>query len=76
MVRRRAASLYVGWFATALPIFVLCAVWFRSSPGVAGLLLWWLKPVYERIPLWLLIVAIGATGWSYNAAQASAVDTQ
>lgn len=54
LVRRWPLQLYVGWFATALPIFALCAVLLRSDPGFAGFVLWWLKPVYERIPLWLL----------------------
>jgi len=54
LVRRWPLQLYVGWFATALPIFALCALLLRSDPGTAGFLLWWLKPVYERIPLWLL----------------------
>jgi len=54
LVRRWPLQLYAGWFSTALPIFALCALLLRSDPGFAGFVLWWLKPVYERIPLWLL----------------------
>jgi hypothetical protein len=52
-VRREPATFYLAWFATAVPIFVLIAIGLSSSPATAGFLLWWFKPVYERMPMWI-----------------------
>lgn len=64
LVRRWPAALYGGWLVTAVPVFACVALTLPSHPGIAGLILWWLKPVYERIPMWLLsqrIIAIKPT---------------
>ncbi len=52
-VREAPAIFYATWVATALPIVVLCMIGLWSYPGTAGFLLWWFKPVYERLPLWI-----------------------
>jgi uncharacterized RDD family membrane protein YckC len=52
-VRSEPATYYLAWFATAAPIFVLIAIGLSSSPATAGFLLWWFKPVYERMPMWI-----------------------
>jgi uncharacterized RDD family membrane protein YckC len=52
-VRREPATFYLAWFATAAPVFVLIAIGMSSSPATAGFLLWWFKPVYERMPTWI-----------------------
>ena len=58
MTRRWAKLVYGGWCITALPIIVLVFLGCSSKPTLAVFLVWWLKPVYERLPLWLLSQAI------------------
>ncbi|MBW3550870.1 MAG: DUF4129 domain-containing protein [Proteobacteria bacterium] len=56
LVRRHAGAIWKPWLLLSLPVllllnalaFALDAIW------LAGLLMWWLKPVFERIPLYVL----------------------
>ena len=41
-------DVYRAWFALTLPIFIAVNLLFSSNPGWALLLLWWLKPLYDR----------------------------
>lgn len=61
LVRRWPAALYGSWLVTALPVFVLGSLLLRAYPGVFGLLLWWFKPLYERLPMWVLSQRIFGT---------------
>lgn len=54
LLRQWPVALYGGWLMTAVPVFALVALLLRSHPGIAGVVLWWLKPIYERLPMWLL----------------------
>jgi hypothetical protein len=58
MTRRWAKLVYGGWCVTALPIIALVFIGLSSMPTLAAIVVWWLKPVYERLPLWLLSQAI------------------
>jgi len=54
LVRRWPATLYGGWLATAVPVLVLITVLLRAEPGWVLFFVWWFKPLYERLPMWLL----------------------
>ena len=54
LARRHAGLLMASWALVTLPIFaVLCAMLWES-PGWAILAFWWLKPAFERLPLYIL----------------------
>ncbi len=62
MVRRWARPVWGAWFTTVIPVWIviLAATW--SVPWVGLLLIWWLKPAWERVPLHVLSRALfGAT---------------
>ena len=42
--------LWLLWMLTALPVFIICQLFLYKHPDLAGLVIWWLKPVYE-LPL-------------------------
>jgi hypothetical protein len=60
LVRRHAAAVWRPWLWLTLPLFALLnalavavdAVW------LAGVLMWWLKPAFDRIPLFVLSRAV------------------
>jgi len=60
MLRAHARPVWSAWFAFTLPLFVLC-----NGLGVAlgwpwlgwGLM-WWLKPLFDRLPLYVLSRAV------------------
>lgn len=60
LVRRHAGVIYAAWAAITLPVCLL----FSASgvlleiPWLAPLLLWWLKPIFDRIPLFVLSRAV------------------
>ncbi|MGG2396544.1 DUF4129 domain-containing protein [Pseudomonas sp. SH1-B] len=58
LARRHAGLLMASWAIVTLPLFaLLCAVLWRY-PGWAVFLFWWLKPAYERLPLYILSQAL------------------
>lgn len=54
MVRRDFGRLSVLWACTVLPLWVVVCVLLRSSPEWIPLVVWWLKPLYDRVPLFFL----------------------
>lgn len=48
----------VSWALITLPVFALLTGLFWNSPGIALLIFWWLKPAFERLPLYLLSEAL------------------
>ena len=71
-VRRTPALYYGAWAATAAPIFAVLAIAFWDSPSFAAVAIWWFKPLYERIPLWIYAqrvrsepasIALASTQW-------------
>ncbi|TBU96337.1 DUF4129 domain-containing protein [Phytopseudomonas dryadis] len=58
MARRHAGLLMASWALVTLPIFaVICALLWQS-PSWAVFVFWWLKPAYERLPLYILSRAL------------------
>lgn len=64
LVRTHAAAIWKPWLLLTLPVFVIvnAAAWALDAFWLAGLLMWWLKPVFDRIPLYVISRAtFGAT---------------
>jgi hypothetical protein len=52
----------LSWAIVTLPIFALLCLLLWDYPTIAVLIFWWLKPAYERLPLFILSNALfGAT---------------
>jgi hypothetical protein len=60
LVRRHAGAVWRPWFALTLPVWlVLNAVaWWADTLWLAGLAMWWLKPLFDRVPLFVLSRAV------------------
>ncbi|WP_133500168.1 DUF4129 domain-containing protein [Cognatilysobacter terrigena] len=60
LVRRHARAIWRPWLLLTLPAFVLvnAACWALGHPGVAMFVMWWLKPVFDRLPLFVLSHAV------------------
>lgn len=56
LVRRHAGAIWKPWLLFTLPLFALLnlGAWAIDQIWLAGLLLWWLKPVLDRIPLFVI----------------------
>ena len=54
MVRRDYGRIIMMWACTVLPLWVGVCVLLRSSPEWIPLVVWWLKPLYDRLPLFFL----------------------
>ncbi len=52
--------LMISWLMVALPLSVIFHLLFYQTPWVAGLLIWWFKPLYEQAPLYILSRALFA----------------
>ena len=64
LVRRHASPLWRAWLGASLPLFVVAnaACVLLEVPWLAALLMWWLKPAFDRIPLHVVSRAVfGAT---------------
>lgn len=63
LLRANARAVWSAWFAATLPVFVvLNAACFALGAGwVAALAMWWLKPAFDRIPLYVLSRAVFGT---------------
>ncbi len=62
LLRTNLKAVYVPWLLTVLP-FALVTGWvFRANLALAALIVWWFKPVYDRLVLFVLSRALfGAT---------------
>ena len=56
LVRRHAAAIWKPWLLLGLPLFALCnlAAWALDAMWLAALAMWWLKPAFDRIPLYVI----------------------
>lgn len=54
MVRMWWKPLYITWIAGVLPVAIGVGVLCGSMPWLAALIMWWLKPLFDRIPLFML----------------------
>lgn len=60
MLRENARAVWTAWFAFTLPFFAVCnAVGVALGlPWLGLLLMWWLKPLFDRVPLYVLSRAV------------------
>ncbi|HEX5844173.1 MAG TPA: DUF4129 domain-containing protein [Pseudomonas sp.] len=62
LAKRHAGLLMASWALLTLPVFALLCLLLWDYPSIAVLLFWWLKPAFERLPLYILSHALfGAT---------------
>lgn len=54
MVRRDFGRIMALWASTVFPLWVVVCVLMRSMPVWIPLVVWWLKPLYDRVPLFFL----------------------
>lgn len=58
LAQEHRGLLMASWAIVTLPIFALLSLLLWNYPSIAFLLFWWLKPVYERLPLLILSQAL------------------
>ncbi|WP_434679959.1 DUF4129 domain-containing protein [Pseudomonas sp. R1-18] len=58
LAREHRTLLMTSWAIVTLPIFVVLSLVFHNQPYLAILLFWWLKPLFERLPLLILSQAL------------------
>ena len=58
MAREFWRPLWLAWIATVWPLtaVLIAALW--EYPGWAVLIVWWLKPVYDRVALYVISEAL------------------
>jgi hypothetical protein len=63
LVRRHAAAIWVPWLIVTGTVFALLnlAAWAIGHVWLAWLLMWWLRPVFDRIPMYVLSRAVFGT---------------
>jgi len=58
LARRHAGLLLAAQALSALPLFVLLSLCLWRFPALAAVLFWWLKPLLEKLPLYILSRAL------------------
>lgn len=60
MLRAHARAVWSAWFVFSLPVAVVCigAGWLLDMPWLGALLIWWLLPLFDRVPLYVLSRAV------------------
>lgn len=60
LARRHAGAIWKPWLLFTLPVLVLlnALAWSIDALWLAGIAMWWLKPVFDRIPLYVLSRAV------------------
>ncbi|NUU34922.1 DUF4129 domain-containing protein [Pseudomonas sp. C2B4] len=56
--QRHRRLLMTSWAMVTLPVFALLTWAFWESPSLAVFIFWWLKPAFERLPLYILSKAL------------------
>ena len=61
--RRHFGAILRPWLGLSLPILALLAAfaWSIDAIWLAGLLMWWLKPWFDRVPIYVLSRAVFGT---------------
>jgi len=54
MARTHWKRLMAAWLMCFIPIVLAASLIFLSHPWAASLFVWWLKPLFDRVPLFLL----------------------
>jgi len=69
--QRHGGLLFISQALVTLPVFALISLCFWQNPALAGVLFWWLKPLFERLPLHIFSRALfGQTPTLYEALRA------
>ncbi len=72
LVRRHAAAIWWPWLLVSLPVFAVINAlgWTFDRLGWAALALLWIKPAFDRVPLFVLSRAVFGTapGWRQTLA--------
>ncbi|WP_454562900.1 DUF4129 domain-containing protein [Pseudomonas sp. AIG] len=58
MSQQHRRLLMTSWAIITLPLFALLSLLLWDSPSLAVFIFWWLKPAYERLPLYILSKAL------------------
>lgn len=60
LVRRHAGAIWAPWLWLTLPVFALLnlGAWWIDQVWLAAVLMWWLKPAFDRIPLYVISRAV------------------
>lgn len=60
LVRRHAGAIWAPWLILTLPVLVLVNLlaWSIDAIWLAALVMWWLKPLFDRIALYVLAHAV------------------
>lgn len=60
LVRRHAGAVWKPWLWLTLPVFALLnlGAWWIDRIWLAAVAMWWLKPVFDRIPLYVVSRAV------------------
>lgn len=58
MSQQHRRLLMTSWAIVTLPLFAVLTLLLWDSPSLAVLIFWWLKPAYERLPLYILSKAL------------------
>lgn len=60
LVRAQAGRIFAAWCLLSIPVWIACnaAAWALDTPWLALLAMWWLKPLFDRIPLYAISRAV------------------
>ena len=56
--QRHRRLLMTSWAIVTLPVFALLSWVLWDSPSLAVFIFWWLKPAFDRLPLYILSKAM------------------
>ncbi len=58
LARRHLGSVIKAWSLTVFPMWIVLALLLRNHPILFIICVWWLKPIYDRLPLFVLSRAL------------------
>ncbi|KPN17522.1 hypothetical protein AO715_00310 [Xanthomonas sp. Mitacek01] len=73
LVRRHARAIWLPSLLLGLPVFVLLNAlgWAIDQLWLAALLLWWIKPAFDRVPMFVLSRAVFGAAPGFRATAAA-----
>ena len=58
LARQHIGSIWKAWALTVFPLWLVLALLLRNHPLLFCLCIWWLKPLYDRVPLMVVSRAL------------------
>ncbi|WP_420233792.1 DUF4129 domain-containing protein [Pseudomonas sp. ABY48] len=58
MSQQHRRLLMTSWAISTLPVYLLLTLLLWDSPSLVVMLFWWLKPAFDRLPLYILSKAL------------------